>query len=173
MKTFTKEEIQSILLKHSLWLLDKPEGERADLRYADLRSADLRYADLRSANLRSADLSSADLRSADLRSANLRSADLSYANLRSADLRYANLRSAINAPVIIQISPIGSRNDCLQAEVRGSEIELSTGCFKGSCIKFLKQVEAKHGDSKIGNDYKNAVKFITVWAKSRRTKGLK
>ena len=93
------EELKEIIRKHQLWLTTDPDGEKADLRYADLRSAnlrsaDLRYADLRSANLSYADLRYANLRSADLRYADLRSADLSYANLRSADLRSANLRSA-------------------------------------------------------------------------------
>jgi hypothetical protein len=120
-----QEKLDKILNNHKLWLKTNGEqGERANLRSADLRSAnlssadlssadlrsadlsyadlrsanlssaDLSYANLRSANLRSADLSYADLSYADLSSANLRSADLSYANLRSADLSYADLRSA-------------------------------------------------------------------------------
>ena len=65
-------KLDKILDNHKLWLkTNGAEGERANLR-----SADLSYADLRSANL-----SYADLRSANLRSADLRSADLSYADL--------------------------------------------------------------------------------------------
>jgi len=104
MKTYSAAELAEILEKHSMWLANEDEGERADLSsadlsYADLRSANLSYADLRSANLssadlRSADLSSADLSYADLRSANLSSADLSDADLRSANLSSADLRSA-------------------------------------------------------------------------------
>ena len=95
-----KKELDKILDNHKLWLqTNGKKGERADLRYADLRSANLRYAnlryaDLRYANLRYADLRYADLRYADLRSANLSSADLSSANLSSADLSSADLRSA-------------------------------------------------------------------------------
>jgi len=82
------------LARHEAWLMGNPEGRRANLCSANLRSADLGYADLRSADLRYADLHSAGLSHADLRYANLRSADLHSANLRSADLSYANLHSA-------------------------------------------------------------------------------
>ena len=90
-----QKELDKILENHKLWL--KTNGEQGER--ADLRSANLRYADLRSANLRYANLRSANLRYADLRYANLSYADLSYADLRYADLsyadlRYANLRSA-------------------------------------------------------------------------------
>ena len=90
-----KAELDKILDNHKLWLkTNGEEGERADLRSADLSSADLRYADLRSADLRSADLRYADLSYADLRSANLSYADLSSANLRYANLSYADLSYA-------------------------------------------------------------------------------
>jgi len=99
MRINSERQLKVILDKHGMWLRNEENGERADLRSADLSSADLssanlRYADLSSANLRYADLSSADLRYADLSSADLRYADLSYANLRSADLSYADLRYA-------------------------------------------------------------------------------
>ena len=71
MKNYTQDELKIILDKHSKWLMNDNEGERANLSYADLR-----YANLSSANLRSADLRSANLRYANLSSANLRSADL-------------------------------------------------------------------------------------------------
>ena len=98
-----KKELSKILEGHRCWL-NGEGGERADLRYADLRGADLRYADLRYANLWGADLRYADLRyanlwganlmDANLMDANLRYANLRYANLWGADLRYANLRYA-------------------------------------------------------------------------------
>ena len=76
-KRMEQAKLDKILNNHKLWLRTNGEqGERANLRYANLRSANLRYA---------------NLRSADLSYANLRSADLSYANLRSADLSYADL----------------------------------------------------------------------------------
>ncbi|NLL64081.1 MAG: pentapeptide repeat-containing protein [Ruminococcaceae bacterium] len=100
MRTFTKQELDQILDKHKLWLSSNgEEGERADLRcadlrYANLRCADLSYADLRHADLHSADLSYANLSSADLHYANLSSADLHYANLSYANLHYADLNYA-------------------------------------------------------------------------------
>ena len=95
----TKEELALILDKHKKWLNNDPDGERANLRgadlsYANLRGADLRGADLRDADLRGAELRDADLRGADLRDADLRGADLRDADLRGAELRYANLRYA-------------------------------------------------------------------------------
>jgi hypothetical protein len=83
-KTYTADQLKEVLKLHAAFLEGNPEGVKANLQSADLRSADLQSANLRSADLRSADLQYANLRSADLRSANLQSADLQYANLRSA-----------------------------------------------------------------------------------------
>ena len=114
MKKIDEAKLNKILSNHKLWLTDKPNGIRADLKGAnlsgaDLRSADLKYAnfyganlydadlygaDLYGANLGCADLRDADLRSADLKSAYLKGANLSGADLRSADLRSANLWDA-------------------------------------------------------------------------------
>ena len=69
MKTYTPDELKSILDKHHKWIRGEPDGERANLRSANLRSANLGFANLRSADLRSADLGSANLGFADLRSA--------------------------------------------------------------------------------------------------------
>ena len=80
--------IKDILEKHKKWLNSEDGGERADLRYADLRYADLRYADLRDADLRYADLRDADLRYADLRDADLRYADLSGAKANECTAMY-------------------------------------------------------------------------------------
>ena len=67
--TISKHKLNSILNKHKMWLLNDPEGKRADLRGADLMGA----------NLREADLSGADLRGANLREANLSGAKLDWA----------------------------------------------------------------------------------------------
>ena len=77
-------KIREILSKHQKWLNDEADGERANLR-----AADLSWANLSEANLRGADLSEANLSRADLRNADLCSADLRDANLRNADLRGA------------------------------------------------------------------------------------
>ena len=42
----TPEELAVILEAHKRWLFDEPDGQRADLRGANLREADLRGADL-------------------------------------------------------------------------------------------------------------------------------
>ena len=81
-----KEQLNDILKNHKKWLDDEEDGERANLR-----SADLSYADLRGANLRGANLRRADLSGADMRGANLSDADLSYANLRGANIDFSCL----------------------------------------------------------------------------------
>ena len=109
MRKIDEAKLNKILSNHKLWLTDKPNGIRADLKGANLKGAnlsgaDLKYANLYGANLYDADLSGADLyganlgcaylRDADLRSADLKGAYLKGADLRSADLRSADLRSA-------------------------------------------------------------------------------
>ena len=84
-----KEELKNILKKHEDWIKGIDGGEKADLRYANLRGADLESADLRYANL-----GRADLESADLRYANLGRANLGRANLRGVKLKSANLGGA-------------------------------------------------------------------------------
>ena len=66
MRTFTKDELKDILESHSKWARAEEDGERANLRGANLRGADLRGANLRGADLRDADLCGANLRDADL-----------------------------------------------------------------------------------------------------------
>ena len=111
MKKITQEELEVFLRKHKLWLVNAPDGERADLYGADLYGADLSGADLRGANfyranlsranLSGADLSGADISGADLYGANLSGADLSGADLRGANFYRADLRGAenINCPM--------------------------------------------------------------------------
>ena len=55
-KKITKEELDTFLRKHKLWLENKEGGERAYLQGAYLRGAYLRGADLRGADLQGADL---------------------------------------------------------------------------------------------------------------------
>ena len=87
-------ELNKILSNHELWLMDEPNGIRADLSGVDLRDADLSDANLSDANLSGADLSGADLSGADLEYANLSGADLYGADLSGADLERANLYGA-------------------------------------------------------------------------------
>ena len=99
MKKYTELELKDILEKHFLWLKGDPNGERADLSWADLYGANLSGANLSMANLRGADLSMANLRGADFYGADLcgaylRKADLSMANLSEANLYGANFCGA-------------------------------------------------------------------------------
>lgn len=101
MKTITRNELEIILRKHKLWLVDHSDGQRADLREAYLLGADLRWADLRWADLQGADLRMADLRMANFLGAKLHETNFFGANLQRADLRGMDLREAknVNYPI--------------------------------------------------------------------------
>ena len=119
--TISKHKLNSILNKHKMWLLNDPEGERANLRGADLRGADLMEANLREANLREANLYKADLRGADLMEANLREANLYKANLRGADLRGADLREAFLYKANLSGADLRGA-DLMEADLRGADL---------------------------------------------------
>ena len=86
-----QKELQKILDLHKKWINGDTEGQKANLRCANLRCANLRCANLSNADLRYANLSNADLSNANLSNANLSNADLRCANLSNADLSDANL----------------------------------------------------------------------------------
>jgi len=125
--TYTKKQLQEIFRKHKLWLRNKSEGQRADLRRADLREADLQWAnlqgaDLQWANLREANLQGADLQWANLREANLRRADLRRADLREADLRRADLRRADLQLANLQWANL-QKADLRRADLRRADLQ--------------------------------------------------
>jgi len=161
-----KTTLNKILEDHKAWLKDMG-GEQADLRGADLCEADLRGADLRGADLREADLRGADLREANLRWADLRGADLREANLRWADLRGANLcganmreanmREANMSQKIVQVGPIGSRDD--YTVYRVDEDIVQCGCWEeyagGSLADFIARInETYPEDNEDGMRYR-------------------
>jgi len=111
-----RDELETVLNLHNLWMQGDSTGVRANLRGADLRGADLRGADLRDADLRGADLRGADLRGADLWDADLRGADLRDAALRDADLRDADLRGADLRDAALR-----------DADLRGANLDFSSG----------------------------------------------
>ena len=158
-----KATLSKILKSHEEWLGSSGNsGEPADLRGAALRGIDLRGeslreevmsdadlleavlsdADLRSASLRDADLRGADLRNADLSGADLCDADLQGADLQGADLRGADLYGVNLSQKIVQIGPIGSRND--YTVYRVEEDIVQCGCWReyvgGSLADFIKYV---------------------------------
>ena len=88
-------ELKEILDQHRLWIeTNGVQGERADLRVANLYAANLEGANLYAANLTGANLTGADLEGADLEGADLESARLHGANLNCANLNCANLGGA-------------------------------------------------------------------------------
>ena len=94
MRKIDEAELNKILSNHKLWLMDEPNGIRADLKGANLSGANLWNADLRYADLSGADLYGAYIEGANLYSANLYGANLGCADLSSADLRGADFKSA-------------------------------------------------------------------------------
>ena len=97
MKTYTTEELKTIIENHQHWLKEDCDGwedMKADLCDAYLCDAYLRGAYLRGANLCDANLGGADLCDAYLCDANLGGAYLCDANLRGASLRGADLCDA-------------------------------------------------------------------------------
>ena len=90
----TEAELKIVLKKHTLWLINDPNGVRANLSWANLSRANLSWANLSWANLSRANLSWANLSWANLSEADLSGADLSWANLRGANLSEADLSGA-------------------------------------------------------------------------------
>ena len=88
-------ELNKTLERHQLWIETKGvQGERADLRVANLFDAFLEGANLHGAYLCDANLEDANLSGANLNCANLGGANLSGANLNCANLGGANLEGA-------------------------------------------------------------------------------
>ena len=156
----TKDQQDSgVAMRHAL---EKAAGARADLRCADLYGADLYGADLYGANLRGADLRGADLGGADLGGANLCGADLRGADLYGADLRGKKLAGA---RPFIQIGPIGSRSDYLQAFVTDRGLMIRAGCFFGARDQFELRIVETHGDNEHAQEYRAALALIDAHAK--------
>jgi len=132
----TRDKLQEIIEAHGRWLKGEPDGERANLRGANLRGANLRGADLGGANLRGANLGDANLRGA-----NLRDANLCIADLRGADLGDANLRGA----------DLGGANLCI-ANLRGADLrgaDLGDANLRGADLGGANLGDANLGDAKI------------------------
>ena len=166
----------------------------ANLRDADLDGANLRDAYLAGANLRDAYLAGANLRDAylagaNLRGANLRGADLDGANLRDACLAGAYLSGAslsdailsgaqvgkggdeatlVGSRPVVQIGPIGSRNDWLLVFWCGDAgVRISTGCQKQITEEyFLERLAEAHGEGDQANIH--AQHYIEALAFAKR-----
>ena len=109
------------------------------------------------ANLRSANLSGADLRGANLGGADLGDADLGGANLGGKKLA--------GARPFIQIGPIGSRSDYLQAFVTDRGLMIRAGCFFDTRDQFELRIVETHGDNEHAQEYRAALALIDAHAK--------
>jgi uncharacterized protein YjbI with pentapeptide repeats len=156
-----------IIIKHrhtGAVLFEGEEGMtmRQTLEKATFANADLRGANLSGAHLSGAYLSVADLSGADLSGAYLRGADLRGADLRGADLSDKKLAGA---RPFIQIGPIGSRSDYLQAFITDKGVMIRAGCFFDTRDRFEAQLAATHGMNEHGQEYMAALALIDTHAK--------
>ena len=138
----------------------------ADLIGAYLTGAYLAGANLGGAYLTGAYLAGANLGGADLTGAYLTGADLTGAYLGGADLTGAYLtgRTPVGTRPILQIGPIGSRSDYLQAFLTNDGVMVRAGCFFGTLDEFRFAVEKTHGDSNHGREYEAAMLMIEAHA---------
>ena len=135
--------------------------EKATFAKANLRGADLYGADLYGADLYGANLYGADLRGANLYGANLRGADLGGADLYGANLGEKKLAGA---RPFMQIGPIGSRSDYLQAFITDKGLMIRAGCFFDTRDQFELQLAATHGMNEHGQEYMAALSLIDAHA---------
>ena len=131
------------------------------------------HASLREA-VEAANLGGANLGGADLGGANLRGADLGGANLRGADLGGAKVgkggdeATLVGSRPVVQIGPIGSRNDWLLVFWCGDAgVRISAGCQKQiSEAHFLKRLAYRHGEGDQANIH--AQHYIEALAFAKR-----
>ena len=146
----SKDELNEILKRHKKWLNGEANGERADLRFADLcgvnlTGVNLRYADLSGADLSEVNLRTADLRNTNLQNVNLRNSCLSYAWLQHANLHRANLCNA----------------ELMRANLQNSD--LSNADLSYADLQYADLSEANLQDTKLLKTilYKANVEYIT------------
>ena len=87
-QSVSKKELQKVLERHQTWVESgRKEGERANLKEANLQ-----WTFLENANLKEAILAKANLQKANLEHANLQKAKIWKANLRGASLKKTNFK---------------------------------------------------------------------------------
>lgn len=162
-QTLTKEELKSILDKHSEWLNDSTKGKQACLTDVDLidtdlsnvnlskavlRNVDLHYSDLESVNMFGAKLYSTDLHQTYLGYSNFNEAVLINVNLSRADLSNVTLIDAILENVNLYDADLSSANfygakisgiNLNNAEINADTIGIAPLCpMEGSFIAYKK-----------------------------------
>ena len=134
-----REELRAILEKHKKWTLGESDGERANLRYADLSGIDL---------------SCTDLRGADLSGANLIGADLSGTKLnwtKTQDLRGQRV-------IAVQVDT-SRPNNVISCWV---DLDIwTTGCFQGNLGELKEKIDETHKENDFLRDrYYRVIDFI-------------
>ena len=143
-------------------------GEHVDVKEA-VEAAVKAGANLRGAYLGGADLSGADLRDANLGGAYLGGASLSGADLSGAQVgKGGDEATLVGSRPIVQIGPIGSRNDWLMVFWCGDAgVRISAGCQKQiSEAHFLKRLAYRHGEGDQANIH--AQHYIEALAFAKR-----
>jgi hypothetical protein len=140
----------------------------SNLSYSNLSGSDMRYSNLSYSNLSYSNLSGSDMRGSDMRGSDMRGSDLSGSKLSGSKLSGSTLSEygilVGNSP-ILQIGPIGSRNDYLIAYTVSAGVCVRTGCFFGSLEEFRVAVETTHGsDTTHGREYAAAIAMIEAHA---------
>ena len=126
------------------------------------------HADIKEA-VEAAVKAGANLRGANLRGANLRDANLRGANLDGAKVGAGDDEAALaGSRPIVQIGPIGSRNDWLLVFWCGDAgVRISAGCQKQiSEVHFLKRLAYRHGEGDQANIH--AQHYIEALAFAKR-----
>ena len=120
-----QEEMDVIIKEHEKWLEKKDEGNRADLREANLEGLDMHDADLSFADFSGAWMSGVNLRGTNLTGACLRECDFGHnADLKGAVLNDANL--IVATAVHANFARTSMRNVQMQDAV------LWDSCFKNA-----------------------------------------
>ena len=90
----TQKELDKIIYKHQLWLIDEKGGERANLCYKDISNLNMSHCDLSGAKMRGATLLHCDMEYCDLRDCDMRGSLIIYCNMICCDIRGADMEGA-------------------------------------------------------------------------------
>lgn len=151
----------------------------ADLAYSDFTGSDFTRTNLDRASLVSTTFNCADLRDvsfcgSDLRGANFCDADLRNANFKFADIGGADFRGAVVAEnngarmtlvgprPILQIGPIGSRDDQMIVFLTDQGALIQTGCFLGFLSDFEQAVIQTHGKTASGKEDRYCKEYLSA-----------
>lgn len=82
----TQNEFNKIIHKHNLFLVDNPDGEKANFQYEDLRNLDMSNLDMTGINFEGANLSLSNIENSILRFCNFKHCIFHETNLTGAYL---------------------------------------------------------------------------------------